>query len=222
MKEEEGEAQISPAPRPRAPHRFDPAAPLALITEHQRTYTVAVITAYKALMRCPGFHETFMTSLRAAFTGCSPMEPAVAEAWRGGTGVRLHNACGLPETTSSLTLTIWPGLPRLFEDRGARGDRRRGRRPARADEQRADDGVRGLHRAGPGRASRGHFRLLDELSTALSAIREFLDPSSLEDAQVRRSAVMVAGAAAEEQMRCRQSRRAPWGAASAALQQVLK
>jgi long-chain acyl-CoA synthetase len=85
-------------------YRFDPAATLALIGRHRPTFTVAAITAYQALMRAPGFAETDMTCLRAAFTGGAPVAPAVAAAWCDATGVPLHNAYGLTETTSPLTL----------------------------------------------------------------------------------------------------------------------
>jgi len=86
-------------------YRFDPAATLELIARHRPTFTVAAITAYQALMRAPGFDAADFGSLRAAYTGGAPVAPAVAEAWRSATGVRLHNAYGLTESTSPLTLT---------------------------------------------------------------------------------------------------------------------
>ena len=86
-------------------HRFDPGATLELVARHRPTFTVAAITAYQALMRAPGFATTDFSSLRAAYTGGAPVSPAVAAAWRDRTGVALHNAYGLTETTSPLTLT---------------------------------------------------------------------------------------------------------------------
>jgi long-chain acyl-CoA synthetase len=56
-------------------------------------------------MRAPRFEEVDLTCLRAAFTGGAPVAPAIAQSWRRGSGVRLHNAYGLTETTSPLTLT---------------------------------------------------------------------------------------------------------------------
>jgi long-chain acyl-CoA synthetase len=85
-------------------YRFDPEATLGLIADHRPTFTVAAITAYQALMRAPGFAEADLRCLRAAFTGGAPVAPAVAAGWREATGVPLHNAYGLTETTSPLTL----------------------------------------------------------------------------------------------------------------------
>jgi long-chain acyl-CoA synthetase len=86
-------------------HRFEPAATLELIQRHRPTFTVAAITAFQALMRAEGFREADLSCLRAAYTGGAPVAPAVADAWREATGVQLHDAYGLTETTSPLTLT---------------------------------------------------------------------------------------------------------------------
>jgi long-chain acyl-CoA synthetase len=85
-------------------YRFDPAATLDLIARYRPTFTVAAITAFSALMQAPGFAQADFTCLRAAFTGGAPVAPAVARAWVDATGVRLHSAYGLTETTSPLTL----------------------------------------------------------------------------------------------------------------------
>jgi long-chain acyl-CoA synthetase len=86
-------------------HRFEPEATLELIARHRPTFTVAAITAFQALMRSPGFADADLSCLRAVYTGGAPVAPAVADAWREATGVALHDAYGLTETTSPLTLT---------------------------------------------------------------------------------------------------------------------
>lgn len=86
-------------------YRFDPDATLELIARYRPSFTVAAITAYAALMRAPRFAEVDFSCLRAAYTGGAPVAPATAEAWRRASGVALHNAYGLTETTSPLTLT---------------------------------------------------------------------------------------------------------------------
>ena len=86
-------------------YRFDPRATLDLISAHRPTFTVAAITAYQALMHAPGSGEVDFTCLRAAFSGGAPVAPAVAAAWEEATGVPLHNAYGLTESTSPLTIT---------------------------------------------------------------------------------------------------------------------
>ena len=86
-------------------YRFEPRATLDLVAAHRPTFTVAAITAYQALMHAPGFADADFSCLRAGYTGGAPVAPAVAAAWRDATGVPLHNAYGLTETTSPLTVT---------------------------------------------------------------------------------------------------------------------
>jgi long-chain acyl-CoA synthetase len=86
-------------------YRFDADTTLSLIERYRPTFTVAAITAYAALMQSPRFAETDLSCLRAAYSGGAPVAPATAESWRAATGVRVHNAYGLTETTSPLTLT---------------------------------------------------------------------------------------------------------------------
>ena len=69
-------------------------------------------------------------------------------------------------------------------------------------------------------AGEGHFQLLDEHSSALRAIGEFLTADDLEDAPVWRSAVQVDRAQAAEQMRFDGLGALPWGALSAAFRRV--
>ena len=86
-------------------YRFDADCTVSLIERYRPTFTVAAITAYSALMQSARFAEVDFSCLRAAYTGGAPVAPAIAESWRAATGVRLHNAYGLTETTSPLTLT---------------------------------------------------------------------------------------------------------------------
>ena len=86
-------------------YRFDPDATLELIDRYRPSFTVAAITAYAALLQARDRSSVDLSCLRAAFTGGAPVAPALAAAWREATGVRLHNAYGLTETTSPLTIT---------------------------------------------------------------------------------------------------------------------
>ncbi len=86
-------------------YRFDPATVLDLVRRYRPTFTVAAITAYTALRQASDFAATDFSCLRAAYTGGASVPSAVAQAWRLASGVRLHNAYGLTETTSPLTLT---------------------------------------------------------------------------------------------------------------------
>jgi hypothetical protein len=98
--------------------------------------------------------------------------------------------------------------------------RRRRRRSARAREQRPDDGRPHAAGARVRRCRRGHFQLLDEHTSALRAIGEFLAADDLEDAPVWRSAVQVDHAQAAEQTRFDGLGALPWGAVSAAFRRV--
>lgn len=69
-------------------------------------------------------------------------------------------------------------------------------------------------------ADEGHFQLLDEQSTALPAIREFLGAARCEDSQVWLNAATINRVAAAEQMRSDGLGALPWGAVSAAFRQV--
>ena len=80
--------------------RFEPQLTVELFARYRPTFTCAAITAYQALMRTDGD----FSSLRAAYSGGAPIAPAVADAWYERTGVRIHNAYGLTESTSPLTL----------------------------------------------------------------------------------------------------------------------
>jgi long-chain acyl-CoA synthetase len=81
-------------------YRFEPATVLDLLARRGCTSTVAAITAYIALLDHPSFDASRLTRLRKLFSGGAPVAPAVVERWEAATGVYIHNAYGLTETTS--------------------------------------------------------------------------------------------------------------------------
>jgi long-chain acyl-CoA synthetase len=81
-------------------HRFEPATVLNLLHERGCTTTVAAITAYIALLEHPKFDPSRLTRFRKLFSGGAPVAPAVVDRWEKATGVYIHNAYGLTETTS--------------------------------------------------------------------------------------------------------------------------
>src|ERR1700758_5146890 len=81
-------------------HRFDPGTVLDLLNERGCTTTVAAITAYIALLEHPKFDPSRLGRFRKLFSGGAPVAPAVVERWEKATGVYIHNAYGLTETTS--------------------------------------------------------------------------------------------------------------------------
>jgi long-chain acyl-CoA synthetase len=81
-------------------HRFDAATVLAAIERHRCTFTLASITAFLALMNCPGIHTRDLSSFRKVFSGGAPVAPATVARWRRLTGGYIHNCFGLTETNS--------------------------------------------------------------------------------------------------------------------------
>lgn len=81
-------------------YRFDPATMLSLIEQHGCTSTVAAITAYIALLDHPRFDPSKLRSFTKLFSGGAPVSASVVDRWETTTGVYIHNAYGLTETTS--------------------------------------------------------------------------------------------------------------------------
>jgi long-chain acyl-CoA synthetase len=81
-------------------YRFEAATVLDLLARHGCTTMVAAITAYIALLDHPAFDASRLTRLRKLFSGGAPVAPAVVGRWEAATGVYIHNAYGLTETTS--------------------------------------------------------------------------------------------------------------------------
>jgi long-chain acyl-CoA synthetase len=86
-------------------HRFDPDETCGLIERHGTTISVAAITAYLALLRCDALDRHDVSSLTKAYSGGGPIPPAVVEDFQRRTGVVIHSAYGLTETTSATHLT---------------------------------------------------------------------------------------------------------------------
>jgi long-chain acyl-CoA synthetase len=81
-------------------YRFEPGTVLDLLERRGCTTTVAAITAYIALLEHPKFNPSRLTRFCKLFSGGAPVAPAVVERWEAATGVYIHNAYGLTETTS--------------------------------------------------------------------------------------------------------------------------
>jgi long-chain acyl-CoA synthetase len=81
-------------------YRFEAGTVLDLLARRRCTTTVAAITAYIALLDHPAFDSSRLTHFRKLFSGGAPVAPAIVERWEAATGVYIHNAYGLTETTS--------------------------------------------------------------------------------------------------------------------------
>lgn len=80
--------------------RFHPATFLGLAAKYGATCTVAPITAFIAMLEDPSFHDHDLSGFTTLVSGGAPTPVAVVERYRAATGVYIHNAYGLTETTS--------------------------------------------------------------------------------------------------------------------------
>lgn len=80
--------------------RFEAGAMLAAIERHGGTYAIGPLTAYIAMLEHPDFPRRETASLSKLASGGAPVYPAVVQRWEAATGVYIHNAYGLTETTA--------------------------------------------------------------------------------------------------------------------------
>src|SRR4051794_34069576 len=86
-------------------YRFEPQVVLDAIREHRPTFTIGAITVFIALMNAPGFDRDDFSSFEYIYSGGAAIAPSTAEAFEKATGLPIHNAYGLTETTSPMTAT---------------------------------------------------------------------------------------------------------------------
>ena len=86
-------------------YRFHPDTVLSLISKYQPTATVGAITAFISLSDASKGSE--LAALAATFSGGAAVPATVVERYEKQTGIYIHNAYGLTETTSACI-----GVPR--------------------------------------------------------------------------------------------------------------
>lgn len=86
-------------------YRFEPAVVLDALAEHRPTCTIGAITAFNALLNHPGFTPDHFSSLTSVYSGGAAISPTAEKRFLEATGLQVHNAYGLTETTSPMTLT---------------------------------------------------------------------------------------------------------------------
>lgn len=86
-------------------YRFHPVVALEAFERRSVTFTIAAVTAYKAIMALPAAEPARFRSVKALYSGGAPIAPAVAERAAAVFGHRLHNAYGLTESTSITHMT---------------------------------------------------------------------------------------------------------------------
>ena len=91
-------------------YRFEPGVVLDALLEHRPTYTIGAITAFNALLNAEGFTRDHFSSFTSVYSGGAAISPTAEKAFAEKTGLQVHNAYGLTETTSPMTLTPY-GAP---------------------------------------------------------------------------------------------------------------
>ncbi len=86
-------------------YRFEPSVVLDALLEHRPTYTIGAITAFNALLNSPEFTKDHFSSFTSVYSGGAAISPTAEQAFLKATGTQVHNAYGLTETTSPMTLT---------------------------------------------------------------------------------------------------------------------
>jgi long-chain acyl-CoA synthetase len=86
-------------------YRFEPQVVLDAFREHRPAFTIGAITAFSALLNAPGFSKEHFDSFTSIYSGGAAISPAAERGFLEATGKQVHNAYGLTETTSPMTVT---------------------------------------------------------------------------------------------------------------------
>ncbi|NEK84679.1 long-chain fatty acid--CoA ligase [Blastococcus saxobsidens] len=97
-------SMLVPAPLVLA-YRFEPQVVLDAFAEHRPTFTIGAITAFTALLNAPGFARDHFASFESIYSGGAAISPTAEQNFKAATGKQVHNAYGLTETTSPMTVT---------------------------------------------------------------------------------------------------------------------
>jgi len=90
--------------------RFDAAAALDTIAEHQVTVVAGVPPMYAAWLNLPTADASALGTVRLAVSGAAPLSVAVARGFRERFGVTIHEGYGLTEASPVVTSSV-VGMP---------------------------------------------------------------------------------------------------------------
>ena len=111
-------SMLVPAPLVLA-YRFEPQVVLDAFLEHRPTFTVGAITAFTALLNTPGVTPDHFASFTSIYSGGAAISPTAEQNFLKATGKQVHNAYGLTETTSPMTVTPFGSPSPVDPDSGA-------------------------------------------------------------------------------------------------------
>jgi long-chain acyl-CoA synthetase len=97
-------SMLVPAPLILA-YRFEPQVVLDALAEHRPAFTIGAITAFSALLNAPNFSKDHFASFTSIYSGGAAISPTAEQGFLRATGKQVHNAYGLTETTSPMTVT---------------------------------------------------------------------------------------------------------------------
>jgi long-chain acyl-CoA synthetase len=97
-------SMLVPAPLVLA-YRFEPNVVLDAFLEHRPAFTIGAITAFSGLLNSPSFTKDHFASFTSIYSGGAAISPTAEQGFLKATGKQVHNAYGLTETTSPMTLT---------------------------------------------------------------------------------------------------------------------
>ncbi|MCW2831894.1 MAG: fadD [Aeromicrobium sp.] len=100
-------------------YRFEPGVVLDALVEHRPTYTIGAITAFNALFNAPGFTKDHFSSFTSVYSGGASISPTAERRFFELTGRQVHQAYGLTETTSPMTLQPFGASPPVDPTSGA-------------------------------------------------------------------------------------------------------
>ncbi len=86
-------------------YRFEPQVVLDAFLEHRPTCTIGAITALNALLGSSAFAKDHFSSFTSIYSGGAAISPTAERRFLEATGKQVHNAYGLTETTSPMTVT---------------------------------------------------------------------------------------------------------------------
>lgn len=100
-------------------HRFEPLVIVDAVREHRPVFTIAAITAFKALAAEPRITAADLASLRIRYSGGLPIDPDVVDDLDARLGGYIHNAYGQTETSSPSHLVPFGRRAPVDPDTGA-------------------------------------------------------------------------------------------------------
>jgi long-chain acyl-CoA synthetase len=99
--------------------RFEAGSLMELIERWSGTWVVGPLTAFIALLEHPDFARRELSSLTKIASGGAPVAAAVVQRFLDATGVYIHNAYGLTETTSAALLVPLGARARVDDEDGS-------------------------------------------------------------------------------------------------------